>query len=287
MKIWRIAFLILLACSPAAAQSKGHVVEEIIVRVNNEIITRADLERAQAALQEEVRQDCRNCSPQQLQAMVSEKQKNILRDLIDQSLLVQRAKDMGINVEPEVVKRLDQVRQQNNIASMEDLEKKTKNLLERVKKGEDFIELARRYSDGATAQRGGELGVFERSQLSKEIEDMVFKMKKGQVTDVIRTKTGFLSLKVEQRFEAGLQPIEKVEGEISNRLYMEKMEPDLRAYLQTLRQDSYVLVKPGYSDSAAVPGTPIQEVAPTPDEEKEKKGRRKFLLFGKRKKAGQ
>ena len=367
MKIWRIAFLILLACSPAAAQSKGRVVEEIIARVNNEIITHSDLERAQAALQEELRQDCRNCSPQQLQAMAAEKQKNILRDLIDQSLLVQRAKDMGINVEPEVVKRLDQIRQQNNIASMEDLEKKiseqgissedfkanirnrlltdevirreagshiiigrdeiqkyydqhknefqrpeqvylreifvstegkkdeeipelekkAKNLLERVKKGEDFIELARRYSDGATTQRGGELGVFERSQLSKEIEDMVFKMKKGQVTDVIRTKTGFLLLKVEQRFEAGLQPIEKVEGEISNRLYMEKMEPALRAYLQTLRQDSYVLVKPGYSDSAAVAATPIQEVAPTPDEEKEKKGRRKFLLFGKRKKAGQ
>src|SRR5437879_13468658 len=57
--------------------------------------------------------------------MVAEKQKNILRDLIDQSLLVQRAKDMGINVEPEVVKRLDQIRQQNNIASMEDLEKKS------------------------------------------------------------------------------------------------------------------------------------------------------------------
>src|SRR5712692_2363129 len=123
MKIWRIAFLILLACSPAAAQSKGHVVEEIIARVNNEIITRSDLERAQATLQEEVHQDCRNCSPQQLQAMVSEKQKNLLRDLIDQSLLVQRAKDMSISVEPEVVKRLDQVRQQNNFSTMEELEK--------------------------------------------------------------------------------------------------------------------------------------------------------------------
>src|SRR2546426_12823191 len=137
MKIWRIAFLMLLACSPAAAQSKGRVVEEIIVRVNNEIITRADLERAQAALQEEVRQDCRNCSPQQLQAMAAEKQKNILRDLIDQSLLVQRAKDMGINVEPEVVKRLDQIRQQNNIASMEDLEKKISERSEERRVGKE------------------------------------------------------------------------------------------------------------------------------------------------------
>ncbi len=365
MKTWRIALLILFGCSSAAAQSKGRVVEEILARVNNDIITRSDLEHAQAALEEEVRQDCRNCSPQQLQAMVAEKQKNLLRDLIDQSLLAQRAKDMGINVEPDVVKRLDQIRQQNNIPSMEELEKKmseqginfddfkgnirnnlltqevirrevgsriiigrdeiqkyydehknefqrpeqvylreifvstegkkeeeipelekkARNLLERVKKGEDFIELAKRYSDGSTAQRGGELGVFERGQLSKEIEDVVFKLNKGQVTDVIRTKTGFLFLKVEQRFAAGLQPIEKVEGEITNRLYMEKMEPALRDYLQTLRQDSYVLVKPGHSDSAAVAGTPIQEVVPTPDEEKEKKGRRKFLLFGKRKKA--
>jgi peptidyl-prolyl cis-trans isomerase SurA len=349
-----ICFFFLSA--PLTAQTKSRVVEEIIVRVNNEIITRTDLERSHATLQEEARQDCANCRPEQLQLALADKEKNLLRDLIDQSLLVQRAKDMGISVDTEVVRRLDQIRQQNHIESMEDLErkvnesgtnfedfknnirnqlltqevirrevgsriiidheeiqkyydahkqefqrpeqvylreifvstdgkndpeipeleKKAQKLVERVKNGEDFGELAKRYSDGTTAKSGGELGVFERGQLAKDIEDKVFKLNKGQMTEVIRTKTGFLVLRVEQRFEAGLQPIEKVESEIMNRLYSQKMEPALRKYLRTLREDSYVVVKPGYVDSAAVSSVPIEEVTGTPDEGgKSKKGKRK------------
>jgi hypothetical protein len=50
------------------------------------------------------------------------------------------------------------------------------------------------------------------------------------------------------------------------------MEPALRTYLAELREESYVLVKPGFTDSAAVTGgTVIQEVAPTPDSPKKKK----------------
>ena len=362
---WPFLFLFLV-CTQLAAQTKSRVVEEIIARVNNEVITASDLQRARTSLQEEAKQECRNCTPQQLQMLMADKEKNLLRDLIDQSLLAQRAKDLGVNVETDVVKRLDQIRQQNGIASMEELEKKVnesgisfedfkgnirnnlltqevirrevgskiligrdevqkhydehknefqrpeqvylreifvttegkkeaeipeqekkaRSLLERVKKGEDFAELAKRYSDGTTAKGGGELGVFERGQLAKDIEEMVFKMKRGQLSDVIPTKTGFLILKVEQRFEAGLQPLEKVENEVMNRIYMEKMEPGMRRYLQTLRQDSYVVVKPGYLDSAAVASTPILEVEAAPEEDK-KKGKRRFLLFGKKKKSGE
>src|SRR5574337_1240733 len=112
---WTV-LLILLISAPLAAQTKGRVVEEIIARVNNEVITASDLQRARNSLQEEAKQECPNCSPQQAQILLGEKEKNLLRDLIDQSLLAQRAKDMGINVEPEVIKRLDQIRQQNGIA---------------------------------------------------------------------------------------------------------------------------------------------------------------------------
>ena len=358
--------LILFVSSQLAAQTKPKAVEEIIARVNNDIITMGDLARARNSLQEETRQDCRNCTPEGLQLMLADKGKNLLRDLIDQSLLVQRAKDMGISVETDVVRRLDQIRQQNGIPSMEELEKKVnesgtsfedfknnirnqlltqevirrevgsriiidheevrkyydehknefqrpeqvylreifvstdgkkdseipelekkaKTLLERVKNGEDFGELAKRYSNGTTAKNGGELGVFDRGQLAKDIEDTVFKLNKGQMTDVIRTKTGFLILRVEQRFEAGLQPLDKVENEIMNRLYVQKMDPALRRYLQTLRVESYVVVKPGYVDAAAVASAPIEEVAAAPEEAKPKKGKRSIPLIGKRKKSG-
>src|ERR1700694_5181502 len=99
-------------------------VEEIIARVNNEIITRSELDKARIASEEDARQECQGkCTPEQLRTDIEDRQKNTLRDLIDQSLLVQRGKDMGVNVEPELIKRLDQLRQQNKIDSMEDLEK--------------------------------------------------------------------------------------------------------------------------------------------------------------------
>src|SRR5690242_12791276 len=104
--------------------ANARTVEEIIARVNNEIITRSDLDKARASAEEDARQECQGkCTPEQLQKDIEDRQKNALKDLIDQSLLVQRGKDMGVNVEPEVIKRLDQIRIQNKIDSMEDLEK--------------------------------------------------------------------------------------------------------------------------------------------------------------------
>jgi hypothetical protein len=73
-------------------------------------------------------------------------------------------------------------------------------------------------------------------------------------------------LKVLEHFEAGLQPVEKVEPEIENRIYAERMAPILRNYLGELREESYVVVKPGYVDTAAVAtNVGIKEVVPTPD----------------------
>ncbi len=81
------------------AEGEGKVVEEIIARVNNEIITRSELERARASAAEGAQHDCSGrCTPEQLQVAVEDSQKFALRDLIDQSLLAQRGKDMDINV---------------------------------------------------------------------------------------------------------------------------------------------------------------------------------------------
>jgi peptidyl-prolyl cis-trans isomerase SurA len=103
------------------------------------------------------------------------------------------------------------------------------------------------------------------------------------MTDVIETKTGFEILQVRERYEAGEQPLEKVEPEITNRLYEVKMEPGLRTYLGTLREDSYIQIKPGYTDSAAVKAEPIEEVAATPDKEEKKKSNRRLLILPKKK----
>jgi len=338
--------MLLVFSAPLDAQSKGVIVEQIVARVNNQIITLSDFEKADQQLHQETAQNCQNCSQDRIEAMYMAHQKDLLRDLIDQQLLIERGKDMDLSVETDVIKQLDDVRKQNGLATMEDLQKavegqglswedyktqirnslltrevirrevgsrirvgtddikqyydahkddfnrpeqvalaeisfstdgkspeeaasvqqKAKDIHKRIVGGEDFGEMAKRYSDGPTAKDGGELGTFERGQTPKEIEDAVFPLNKGGVTDVIQTRTGFEIYKVLDHFQAGLQPLDKVEDEISNKLYEQQLEPALRTYLAELREESYVTVKPGYTDSAAVSGgAAIQEVAPTPD----------------------
>jgi peptidyl-prolyl cis-trans isomerase SurA len=350
--VYLAAMALAIAAAPAKLHAQaqtsgnGRVVEEIVARVNNEIITSSDYKKAESQLHEEVTQDCQSCTPDKLDTLYKDRQKNLLRDQIDQSLLAQRAKDLGISVEADVIKRLDEVRRQNNLATMEALQsaveaqglsweeykagirnnlltqevirnevgkrvdighddiqkfydehkdmfvrkeqvvladiflstekktpeesdavhKKADDLLVKLNGGADFAELARRNSEGPTAKDGGELGAFERGQLSQQLEDQVFKMRRNDLSGVIQTKTGFEIIKVLAHYEAGLQPIEKVENEISNRLYAERMQPILRDYLAELREESYIIVKPGYVDTAAVAtNTGIKEVMPTAD----------------------
>src|SRR6266481_2217895 len=109
--------------APAISPTEGKVVEEIVARVNNEVITRSEFERSKISAEEDAKNDCQNrCTPEQLKSLIEDRQKNALRELIDQSLLVQRAKDMGISVEPDVIKQLDQIRIENKLPSMEALE---------------------------------------------------------------------------------------------------------------------------------------------------------------------
>jgi peptidyl-prolyl cis-trans isomerase SurA len=360
-----LSFWFAAASLSAQTPPKTVVFEEIIARVNNDIITRDDLNRARKSLQGEVRDECPTCTDQQIQQRLAVKQKNLLRDLIDQSLLAQRAKDLNINVDDQVINRLDAIRQQYKLPDMDALEravvsagrdyedfkdqirnqlltqevirrevgsriiisheevakyyeehkkdfvrpetvvlreifistsgkpasdipalrKKAENLRQRVQvNGDDFGQLAKRFSDGPTAKQGGELGSFERSQLDPKIAEQVFALNQGQMTNVIDTQAGFEILQVEQRYVAGLQPLDKVEPEITNRLYEQKMEPALRAYLKTLREDSYLKVKPGYVDTAAVKSEPIEEVtaASQKDDTKKKSGHR-FLIFPRKK----
>ncbi|MBI3406215.1 MAG: peptidyl-prolyl cis-trans isomerase [Acidobacteria bacterium] len=168
-------------------------------------------------------------------------------------------------------------------------EEKAKKLLSRVRDlGEDFNELAKRFSDGTTAHEGGFLGnegftpfvASEKSApdtLPKELSDAVFKLKRGDVTDVIKRDNGFLILRVEQRYEEGVQPLETVENEIQSKLYYDKLRPALREYMKKLREESYVQVKPGFVDSAAVASLPIAEVEAAKPNEDAKKKRKKFL----------
>ena len=131
-------------------------------------------------------------------------------------------------------------------------EKKAKDLAARAQKGEKFNELARDNSDDVeTAKNGGQIGPMSKGLMDKPIEDLVFAQKKGFVSEVIRRPASFLILKVDERFEAGQATYEEVKGEIQDRLTQIRMEPKVRVYLTSLREDAFLEIKEGYTDSGA------------------------------------
>jgi peptidyl-prolyl cis-trans isomerase SurA len=313
---------------PDAITPNGTVVEDTIVRVNDGIVTRSDLERSQQQMAMENQQS--QATPQE----AAERQKNLLRDMIDQQLLLSRAKELGLNADAEVIRRLDEIRKQNHLDTMEDLEKaaraqgvsfedfkanikngiltqqvvrdevgrhlqmtqgqeqayydahkadftqpeqvrlseilvptpadanetvvtqaqaKADSIAAKIKAGEKFDELAKTYSGGPTASQGGDLGLFKRGALAKVLEDQTFALPTGGVTAPIRTRQGFVILKVTDHQEPGVPPLKDIEPQIQEAMYYQAMQPALRAYLTKLREEAYIDIKPGFVDSGASP----------------------------------
>ncbi len=113
---------------PAVAQSgsssnqdtspyHGQVVEDIVVRVNDQVISLSDYNRAEQQLEQQAQQE--NWSQQELY----EQKHDLLRSLIDKQLLLSKGKEMGINGDDGVIRRLDEMRKQYNLATMDDLQK--------------------------------------------------------------------------------------------------------------------------------------------------------------------
>ena len=109
----------LMAQTSQSAGQDDTVVEEIIARINNNIITRADLRRSREQLLAESRQS----DPSGAASDPKAREQDLLRDLIDQQLLLQKGEELGISADTDVVKRLDELRKQMHADSMEDLEK--------------------------------------------------------------------------------------------------------------------------------------------------------------------
>jgi peptidyl-prolyl cis-trans isomerase SurA len=355
-KTFPVVLLFISAALPAFGADS--VVEEIIARVNNQIVTRSEYLRSKDQLKQEASQQ----DPTHATEIVVERDKDVLRDLIDQQLLIEKGKDLGITADTELIKKLDEMRKQMNLESMDDLEKaataqgvsfedfkqnlrnqiitqqvigkevsqklnvskdeerkfyedhksdleqpeqirlseilvstdkkgnadeaqqvaaaqaKAQDLVDQIHKGASFDDIAKKNSDGPTASQGGDLGYFKRGTLAKELEDKTFAMKPNDVSDVIRTKQGFVILRVSEHQMPGIPAFTDVEPRVQDALYMQKLQPALRAYLQKLREEAFIEIKPGYVDTGASPNqtNPIE----TSEKEAAAKQLKKKKRFG-------
>jgi len=118
--------LVAVACGSAFSAdnrngSNSVIIEEIVARVNNAIITRMDIEKAREQMAAELKQ--RSSGVGNVDTELAAHEKDLLSDLIDTQLLLQKGDELGIDVQTEVIKRLDEIRKSMNLATMEDLEK--------------------------------------------------------------------------------------------------------------------------------------------------------------------
>jgi peptidyl-prolyl cis-trans isomerase SurA len=361
-----------------------NIVDEIVARVDDSIITHSDYEKAKQADMNELQQQF----PGEWQAKWDQRQKEVLRGLIDRQLLLDKGKELGLTGETETVKRLDKMRKDMSLPSMDALEDEARKqgisfedfkeqirtgvvaeqviaqevgsklristeeaqdwynkhqkelegqeevslseilvsiqppaktnpenkeaakteaepspaedpakiaqaeakanaLLEQLRKGGvKFEDLAKQNSDGPTAAQGGFLGNFKRGELAKDFEDKTFPLKAGSFTDVIRTRQGFIILKVNAHRAAGIPPFKEVEEQIKQTMYSQKLEPAARVYLTKLREQAYIEIKDGYVDTGASPNQSSKPVmlaaagtAPATSKQQQPKKKKKFLVF--------
>jgi peptidyl-prolyl cis-trans isomerase SurA len=116
-------------------------------------------------------------------------------------------------------------------------------VLQRLRTGEDFAQVAREVSKGPSAAEGGDIGWLRRGTVQKQLEDAAFALKDGQVSQLVRAGPGLHVLKVEGRRTAGGKSFDEAREEIRNRMYEDQVGSYRQAYIEELRKSALVEVK--------------------------------------------
>lgn len=122
---------------------------------------------------------------------------------------------------------------------------KAEELLDVIHRGGAFADTAKAHSQGPTAAVGGDIGFFKHGALAPSLDDLVFRMKIGDVSDVIRTKQGFVILQVTQRdygLGNGARGHEAGTIDILNDTQGVDFGPYLRDILATVKRNWYMLI---------------------------------------------
>lgn len=117
---------------------------------------------------------------------------------------------------------------------------KIKKIQEKLKKGDDFAEVAKASSEGPSAAKGGDLGYFGRGQMVKPFEDTAFTLEPGKVSDVVKTQFGYHLIKVVDKKPETTVPFEAVKPRIEQYLKQEEVQKEVKKYIDNQRKEAKV-----------------------------------------------
>ena len=138
------------------------------------------------------------------------------------------------------------------------IEKKAQDVLNQIRGGADFAEMAKKDSEDATAADGGELGWLMRGQA--DFENTAFSLQPGQVSNVVRTDSGIHIIKVEDKQTAHLQTFGEVKGAIIDDLEKQRIADTQEKLASDLVSE--LKLKPGAFEQVARQGGLEPKVSP-------------------------
>jgi peptidyl-prolyl cis-trans isomerase D len=116
--------------------------------------------------------------------------------------------------------------------------KKADEVLAKAKAGEDFAALAKQYSeDESNNTNGGDLGLFGRSAMVKEFEDVAFSLEPGQISDVVKTQFGYHVIKLTEKQAGETRPFEQVSAQIEDQLKWERAQQQAQQIAEEIEGD--------------------------------------------------
>ncbi len=213
--------------------------------------------------------------------MALRRKKDFINEMVDEHFLVKEAKKQNIENLPDVKELIAAARKKIIVSKLIELEVDKKVRLEpdeaqkyyeahkdefmtplllrashilvnneaeaqTIKKelqaGADFEELARSKSLDNTAIRGGDIGFFQKGQLLPEFEDVAFKMRKGEISDVFHTQFGYHVMKLTDRAEPALRDFKMVKGILEKQILNEKRTKVYKEFVQGLKKDAKVMI---------------------------------------------
>lgn len=305
---------------------RAEIIEQVLVKVNGDILTKTEFEQRQVAILRS-RPELANVSPESdaLQRAVAEVTPQLILEAVDELLLVQRGRELGMALGDEQFKTIvENIKKQNNLEDEErfgaalkqegmtladlrrnlerqmfvsqvqqrdiadkisvtedeskayyeahknefttpsqitlreilvevptagaginvgqddDARAEAEAIRTRLLAGEPFARLAGDVSDAASKANGGLIGPVSHDELAAALQELVDKMKVGELTEVIRTPRGYQILKLEARTDTQIRTFEQARDDIGNRVGDQKIAGERLKYLDRLRTQATI-----------------------------------------------
>jgi peptidyl-prolyl cis-trans isomerase C len=267
-----LAALVACQSKPAEDSKKAQKEGQTLAEVNGGVITTEDYKKEVETLPPYLKP----------MADTPEGKKELLETMIIRELILQQAQKDGIDKGPAVAAKLEdlkkrvvveaylkkKVEEQANITDADlqkfyeqnkekfktgeqvhashilvKTEKESQDILAQIKKGGNFEELAKKHSIDGAAAKGGDLGWFGKGSMIPEFEKVVFGLKEGELSGVVKTQFGYHIIKLTGKRPAGTRPFDEVKEQIKAAMLPEKQQGVFQKLKEDLKKDAKYSIK--------------------------------------------